>query len=550
MDRLPKQAKLPAMPTRSTSSASPRPDALEPVLTAEAMREADRFTIEDYGVPGFTLMETAGRGAADAIEGVFGPMAGKTVTCLCGKGNNGGDGFVVARVLHARGARVRVVALNGPEAMTDDAAHNWRLLERLAEHDDDGRLTLARFENLGQGAAFGQADLHVDALLGTGLTSALRAPILGLVEWLNEQAQPTVALDVPTGLHCDHGGVLGAAVQAALTVTMGALKAGLLLGQGPRLAGRVEVVEIGIPQVALDRAQGLPGCALRPTDAAIRAWLPQRAHDAHKYSAGMALVVAGSPGMTGAPVMASVAAARAGAGYVTCACPEDLQPLLASRLTEVTTLALPAAPGDGLDADGALAALQPRLEKARALLVGPGLGRHPATQAFVLRLLQQVEMPVVVDADGLNALAQAPDLVARHARGRWILTPHAGEFARLAGSEVDPTDRIRVAQDYARRWQCVLLLKGMPSVVAGPDGAAYVGATGNPALATAGTGDVLAGQCVGLLAQGLSPLRAAVCALHTGGAAADRYAARRPPSSMMATDLLDELPRVLQERFS
>ena len=519
-----------------------------PVLTAEAMREADRFSIEEYGIPGFTLMETAARAAADQIEQAFGPMGGKTVVCFGGKGNNGGDGFVVARVLHARGARVRVLATSGPDAMSDDAAHNWRLLEQLAEHDD--RLALARFEGLDQLAAYREADLYVDALLGTGLASALREPLHGLVTWMNEQPSPTVALDVPTGLHSDRGVILGNAVRADLTVAMGALKVGLLINDGPAVAGGVEVVEIGIPRFVIDREQARPGCAWLPTDDAIATWLPERLRDAHKYSVGMALVVGGAAGMTGAPVMASMAAARIGAGYVTCACPHSIQPTLAAKMTAVTTLALPETSDGGLDPNGALDALAPRLEKARALLVGPGQGRHPVTQRFIRALLQQTDLPAVVDADGLNALAEDPDWIARHAAGRWILTPHAGEFRRLAGGDVDLSDRIGVVQDYARRWNCVLILKGMPSVVGTPDGAAFINATGNPALATAGTGDVLAGLCAGLLAQGVAPTAAAVAALHLGGAAADRYVAHHHPRTMIATDLLDQLPLVLKERFS
>ncbi|MFQ5568086.1 MAG: NAD(P)H-hydrate dehydratase [Rhodothermales bacterium] len=523
---------------------------MQPVLTAEAMRAADRFAIETLGIPGFTLMESAGRAAADRIEATFGPLAGKTVACFCGKGNNGGDGFVVARALYARGARVRVVAMSAPEAMSEDAARNWHLLEHLAQHDVGQRLHLSRFENLGQATAHPAPGVYVDALLGTGLTNALREPLRGLVDWLNEQPQPIVALDVPTGLHSDRGTVLGTAVRADLTVTMGALKAGLVVGNGPTRSGRIETVDIGIPRFVIDRVREAPGCALLPTEKAIAAWLPRRAHDAHKYSVGLALVVGGAPGMTGAPVMASVAAARAGAGFVTCACPASIQPILAARLTEVTTLALPVTSDGGIQADGALDTLAPRLEKARTLLVGPGLGRHPDTRRFVHTLLQRAELPVVIDADGLNALAEDPDLIARHANGRWILTPHAGEFNRLIGGEVEVSDRIRAAQTYARAWNCVLILKGMPGIVGTPDGTAYINATGNAALATAGTGDVLAGLCAGLLAQGLAPTHAAVCALHLGGAAADRYARHYAPHTMMATDLLAQLPLVLKEQFS
>lgn len=523
---------------------------MQPILTAEAMREADRFTIEDYGLPGFTLMESAGRGAADQIEAHWGSITGKTVACFCGKGNNGGDGFVVARVLHARGATVQVFALSDPDDMSEDAARNWHLLEQLADNDGAHRLLLTQFENLRQVAAFQPADVYIDALLGTGLTSDLREPIRSLVAWLNKQPQPTVALDVPTGLHSDTGTLLGDAVRADLTVTMGALKAGLLLGEGPVRSGQVETVEIGIPRFVLEEVRQQPGCAWYPTDAAIADWLPRRMHDAHKYSAGLALIVAGSPGMTGAPVMASLSAARTGAGFVTCACPAAIQDTLATKLTEVTTLALPEQQDGGIDTKAALDTLAPRLEKARALLIGPGMGQAPATQHFIRSLLQETSLPVVVDADGLNALADDPGFITKHAEGRWVLTPHTGEFTRLADDGVNLKDRIRTAQTYAQRWNCVLILKGMPSLTATPDGTVYINPTGNPALATAGTGDVLAGMCTGLLAQGLSPLHAAVCALHVGGAAADRYAFHRHGATMMATDLLDHLPLVLRERFA
>lgn len=518
------------------------------VITAAAMREADRFTIEDFGIPSFALMESAARAAAARIEATFGPLSEKTVACFCGKGNNGGDGLVVARVLHAHGTHVRVIAMAEPEDMSDDAARNWYLLTQLAEHDD--RITLVRFESLHQVAAYPPADLHVDALLGTGLTSDLRAPILGLVGWMNGQHVPTVALDMPTGLHTDLGTVLGAAVAADLTITMAVRKAGLLLNDGPRHTGQVEVVEIGIPGFVLDHVQKMPGCALLPDDATIRAWLPERARDAYKYSVGLALIVGGAPGMTGAPVMSSMAAARAGAGYVQCACQEAILPTLATKLTEVTTLALPASPAGGIDPAGAMNAMQEQLAKAQALLVGPGLGRHPDTQQFIRDLLVKASLPVVIDADGLNALADDPGIITRHAEGRWILTPHAGEFKRLAGKDVDLTDRLGTVQRYAQAWNCVLILKGMPSVVGCPDGTVYINRTGNPALATAGTGDVLAGLTAGLLAQGLLPERAAVCALHLGGAAADRYATHRAARTMLASDLLEHLPLVLHERFA
>lgn len=537
--------------TMAPTFHSTTPPLLPPVLTADAMREADQYTIETFGVPSFTLMESAGRGAADCIAAAYGPLDNRPVVILCGKGNNGGDGLVVARQLLARGADVHVVLTADADALREDPARNLALLQHLTE-TEARRLTLHRFdtvEDLDTWTTPLRPAVFVDALLGTGLTSAVREPLLSLVEWLNEQPAPTVALDVPTGLHSDTGAVLGSAAVADRTITMAALKAGLLIGEGPRVAGTLDVLEIGIPRHALARAAQQPGCAHLTTDDAIRPWLPRRAHDAHKYSVGMALVVGGASEYTGAPVMAARAAARAGAGYVACAAPASVQSVLANHMAHIPTHRLPD-DADGLQPEGALDALAAPLDKARALLVGPGLGRANGTARFVRHLLRTQAQPTVVDADGLNALAGHTDLIARHADGQWILTPHAGEFRRLAGHDVDLDDRIRTAQTFAQRWNCVLLLKGMPSLVASPDGAVFVNETGNPALATAGTGDVLAGLCVGFLAQGLPPTQAACCALHVGGAAADRYATREDGRTMTALDLIDQLPSVFTERFA
>jgi len=525
--------------------ASPCP----PALTAEAMQAADRYTMEEYGLPSFTLMEVAGRDCAERIRDAYGPLDGEAVVVLCGKGNNGGDGLVVARHLFGAEARVHVVLTSPPDALREDPARNLDLLRQLqGSAPDPERLTLQVFDDLDAlEAAVGPLapSLYVDALLGTGLTSALREPVRSIVEWLNTRAAPAVAVDVPTGIHSDTGAVLGAAPQADRTVTMAAPKVGLLVGEGPTHAGAIDVVDIGIPAFVLDQAAEEPGCVRQTTDAAVRRWWPERSRDAYKYSVGTALVIGGSPRFTGAPRMASMAAVRSGAGYVSCAGPETIQSTLAGASPSVPALPLPEAEDGGLAPGNALRVLED--ERADALLVGPGLGRAPSTERFVRRLVETINTPLVLDADGLNALAGHADETLAARDEPPILTPHAGEFRRLAGGDVDLTDRVSVVQTYARQWNVVLLLKGSPSLVAGPDGRTYVGSTGTPALAAAGTGDVLAGQCVGHLAQGLSPLEAAATALHLGGAAARRYAVTRDGRSMAATDLIEELPRAAHE---
>ncbi len=518
----------------------------ELLMTAAAMREADRATADEHGIAGFTLMETAGRAVAEGAERHFGPLAGRRVLIFCGPGNNGGDGLVAARVLHARGAIVDAILLADEGAYKGDAAAHLRVLKSVVAATGD-RLRVHAYDAdmLPHGHADLYADLYIDAMLGTGISEPLRPPYAEVVRWLNGQAAPVLAVDLPTGLHADTGEILGEVVRAALTVTMAARKQGLVLGDGPGAAGIVEVAEIGIPTHLLERGS----VTLFTTDALLKSWLPRRTHHSHKYSIGLAVVVGGASGFTGAPTMSSLAAARAGAGAVICACPQDVQAILAQKLTEVMTLGLPAG-ADGIEPDAALSALQPKLEKAKALLVGPGLGRGEHTNRFVRKLLSETDLPTVIDADGLFALAQDPEMLRAHSGKKWILTPHAGEFERLAGEKVDLTDRVAVARRFAAKWDCVLVLKGLPAVVATPEGRVYVSGTGNPALATAGTGDVLAGLCVGLLAQGLAPAHAAAGAVHLGGAAADRYAEHFSARSLLATDLPALLPILFKERFS
>ncbi len=514
---------------------------MQPVLTAQAQREADRLTVAEFGLPGLTLMETAGRAAAANIGEAMHPIAGKHVGIVAGKGNNGGDGLVIARVLHAKGAKVRVWMAGGIEEMPPDAAHNRKLLEAIASQAPEESIAIGPLE----GVLESQADVFVDALLGTGLKRTLRPRLQHVVKHLNTQPAPVVAVDIPTGLDADTGKVLGQAIQADFTVTMGTLKPGHLFDAGPVCTGRVIPVDIGIPPHILLHTQRSYGCTWYSMDAGVRHLLPARAPDAHKYSAGMVLAIGGSSGLTGAAVMASQAAARAGAGYVTCATHASVAPVLAANLTAVATVSLPeTTPGD-LDPGAALTALAGPLRKAKALLVGPGLGRGSGTQDFVCTLLRTSTLPAVVDADGLNSWIGRTHDLARSPQGRWIMTPHAGELARLTG-DASISDRLHTARTWARRWNAVLIVKGMPSVVGTPDGEVFVCGAGNSALATAGTGDVLSGICAGLLAQGLSPKEAAVAALHLGGRCADHYCRDRAAESMTATDMLTVLPRVLK----
>ncbi len=535
-----------------------RSDLLLPVLDAHAMREADRRTIEEWGVPGRVLMETAGRACADAAERLLPPGAAPEATVLAGRGNNGGDGLVVARVLHARSWTVRVVLCGEPA--TPDCAANRALLDRIA----GDRLTILPPE-----ADLGRASgVIVDAMLGIGARGDLREPVRSLAVWVNRQRPRAkiLAVDLPSGLDADLGTAPEATVRADVTLAMGALKVGLLLGRGPALAGEVRVAEIGIPDSLL--REDVAAWTAGPDW--LEAVLPQREAHAHKYAAGTAACVVGSRAYTGAAVLATRAAARAGAGAVICLTPESARHTVDAHNTEVMVDAQPETAGGGV-AYAALGAIRQRLDSADAALIGCGLGRDEETHRLVRELVASGSTPLVLDADGLGAFAGNAAPLAKAGRPL-ALTPHLGELRRLLGdADFEPGDRIATVRELAVRWNSTLLLKGMPSVIGTPEartarasdadsasgdnsepvkapravpsraitpeaGVVAIGPPGKRALATAGTGDVLAGTTAGLMAQGLSPEDAALAALHLGYRAACAYGGR--PGSMLAGDLL------------
>lgn len=504
------------------------PDWCEPLYDASQMRAVDRWAIEQQGVPSLELMERAGEGVVRELERLApdGPVA-----VLCGKGNNGGDGLVVARLLRQASREVAVVCLGAAEELSADARAN---LERLP---GPAPLSLG---DPGAAEAIGGAAVLVDALLGTGFEGAPRGAVADAIEAIDAAGAGgarVVSVDVPSGVDASTGVVAGAAVHADLTATFHAAKVGLWIAPGKAHAGEVVAVEIGIPRGAPVAARvGL-------TDGGVLAQLPARLAGSTKFSSGHVVVVGGSAGLMGAPAMASLAAMRAGAGYVTACVPESQRLVIDMQLLEVMARALP-------DAAGGLtpAALDPALtalERADALALGPGLGRDPGSAALARELARRADVPTVIDADGLNAHAgQLDDLRSRNAPT--VLTPHAGELGRLLGIDSAAVQRERLARarEAAERSEAVVVLKGDDTIVADPAGRVAIARGGSPALATAGTGDVLTGTIAALLAQGLDAFTAAaagVC-LH---AEAGRVAAREQGSAegVIATDVIAALPR-------
>ena len=507
------------------------------LVTAGEMRELDRRAIKEVGIPSLVLMENAGRTTYQVLRREF-PYLDGEVAVLAGRGNNGGDGFVVARYLAQAGIPVVVFLLGQQDQVKGDARVN---LDILAHHGLEVVEVTEESHLNPMVHRLARADLIVDALLGTGLDKPVQGLLAALIDRVNHLRPPVLAVDIPTGLSADTGEVLGAALQAEVTVTYGWPKIGQVMTPGRDYVGRLWQVDISIPP---DLAREVP---LELAEAReLRQLVPARPCGSHKGTFGHLLVLAGSEGKTGAATLASLGALRAGAGLVTLGIAQSLNDILEVKLTEAMTLPLPQA--EGARALG-IKALEPILAFAKgctALALGPGLGTHPETQELVRRLVRQLDRPMVVDADGVNAIAADPACL-KGLTGLRILTPHPGEMARLLGSSTPEVQarRLQVARETAAQYGAYVVLKGAQTVVAAPDGRLSLNPTGNPALASGGTGDVLTGLIGGFLAQRLSHWDAARLGVYLHGLAADQFAAQHGPRSLVAGDLLDLFPEIL-----
>jgi NAD(P)H-hydrate epimerase len=513
---------LATVPTAVSSTPAPLAGCT-PLFDAAALREADRRATEDHAMPSILLMERAGLATAQAIAAEFPGRSAALVAV--GPGNNGGDGMVVARHLAEAGWQVRVVAPEGAPPATPDAATMTAIAASLG----------IRVEPLDRAPA-GDGVVVVDALLGTGARGAPHGAVADAIDWIAASGAPVVAVDVPSGVEADTGRVPGAAVTAELTVTYHGDMVGLRVAPGSGRAGRVRVADIGIPSaVAVPAAAWLVG---RGATAAVP---PKGAHG-DKYAAGAVLVVAGSPGLTGAACLAARATLRAGAGLTVVATPAAVQPAVAAHLLEVMVAPLP--DEDGHLARASVDEVVAQAARVGALAVGPGVGRADGTRAALLEVLARLDLPAVVDADGLWHLTGAPEVLA--GRGApTVLTPHAGEAGRLLGRprlEVEQ-DRIAAARDLAGRAGAVVVLKGPGTITAAPDGRLAVEGGGTSALATAGTGDVLTGTVAAFLAKGMDAFAAAAAAV-AAHARAGELASRG--DGTIASDLLEALPEAIR----
>jgi hydroxyethylthiazole kinase-like uncharacterized protein yjeF len=510
------------------------------VVTAEEMRQMDRRTIEDLGIPGAVLMENAGRGAICALWHRFPDLGSRRVAVVCGRGNNGGDGFVIARYLASRGGDVHVYLAASRGQVTGDARIPMEVLGRMG----------VPIREVGTEDALAPSDipwdsygLIVDAILGTGIRSEVEGLFRELIEAMNRSQVPILAVDIPSGLSADTGRPLGVAVEATLTVTFGLPKLGHFLYPGRRLCGELWVVDIGIPREVVEGSS--PSCrVIVPED--LRGLISARPPDAHKGHFGHLMVVAGSAGKTGAAVMASEAALRVGAGLVTLGLPRSLNLAMEARLTEVMTMPLPETGWHSISLD-AWDEIASASQGMSCMAVGPGLSTKGETPDLVRRIVSSVALPMVIDADGLNALAGHLEAL-RGAPAPRVLTPHPGEMARLLGRSVREVQEQRIgsARILARETGAWVALKGAGTVLADPSGMVELVPTGNPAMASAGMGDILTGIVGGLLAQGLGPLAAMRLGAFLHGLIADEWVEKNGGRGLMATDLLAAIPNALE----
>jgi len=509
------------------------------IVTAKQMQELDRRTIHEAGVPGAVLMERAGNGVVIALERSLGAPRGKSATIFCGKGNNGGDGFVVARLLRRKQCKVRVCLLANPQELKGDAKTMYQRYTKLSNTakvlDHPSEETIQH--------CLEDSDFVVDALLGTGIATSVKDQYQTAIEAINASGLPTIAVDVPSGIHTDSGAILGAAVQARLTATFGYPKLGMFLGPAIDHVGDIHYVDIGIPPHYIDEMD-IPTTLLTP--ASIKGLLPPRKASSHKGTFGHAGIIAGSLGKSGAAALAAQAALRVGTGLVTVATPKSANSSLEAKILEAMTIPLPETPEFTLSLQS-LSLLEAFAQQRDAIGIGPGLTTHPETVKLIHALLTEMDSPCVIDADALNALAEQPGLLGPR-QSTPVLTPHPGEMARLMKNS-DTRDinanRFTIARDYAQHTRCVLVLKGARTIVAGPDGLAGICSTGNPGMATAGMGDVLTGMIAGFLAQKLDPLDAANAGVFLHGLAGDLAALKVGQAGLLARDLLDCIPQAI-----
>jgi hydroxyethylthiazole kinase-like uncharacterized protein yjeF len=517
------------------------------LVTSDQMRKIDKTAIEREGIPGLELMEKAGLGSALSGKMMLDEkVKGKKVIVFCGKGNNGGDGFVIGRYLSKWGTKVEFYLLGKKEEIKGDALANLkkavssRLPIRQVSKEKELPLEL-------------KADLIVDAIFGTGFKGKVTGLEEKAVQLINSSKAKVLSIDTPSGLDVDTGSIAGECVKADITPTMGLPKMGQFFFPGKSYCGKVEIIDIGVPQKVIDEQRLNLNLV---TEDEAKNILPRRLGDAHKGTCGKVFLIAGSTGMTGAAILASLSCLKAGAGMAILGIPHSLNDIMEIKITEVMTKPLPDVKKRGALALRGLGEIMQALKWSDCVALGPGLGQHFETVELVRRLVTRIELPMVIDADGLNAISKDSSIL-NQAKAPLILTPHIGELSRLINVPIEEItkDRIKYASESAKRFNCVVVFKGAPTIIGEPEGQIYVNPTGNAGMATAGSGDVLTGIIVGLLAQMIfqkrqdikkSMLESALAGVYVHGLCGDLTRDEKGEMGMIAGDMMERVPEALK----
>ena len=519
------------------------------LVTAKQMQEMDRYTIDAFGIPGRVLMENAGRGAVDFFMEQCSPSPKTRVAVVAGRGNNGGDGWVMARYLMEKQIPVTIFLLSDPDRVTGDAKANMDLVEKLLPHYPDCAVTAvpdaATFAR--EKARLVHHDLFVDALFGTGLNADVRGFFREVIQCINQTAKPVFAVDIPSGLNADTGTVCGVCITACATATFAFAKTGHVLYPGSQYTGTLRVVDIGIPEFAAQKQDIRFQVLEKQTIAPL---FPPRPFNSHKGTFGHLLILAGSAGKTGAAALCANAAKRIGTGLVTLGVPESIHAVVEPMVVEPMTVPLPETAAGTLSAAG-LDRILAMADERQALALGPGLGTDPDTREMVHTLVETCTLPLIMDADAINCLDGDPAVLSFR-KTPAVLTPHPGEMARLAGISTGEVqaDRPGAAKKFAQTHNAILVLKGAQTLIALPSGRVFLCPAGNPGMATGGMGDVLTGMIAGLAAQGFSLENAAIAGVFIHGLCGDILADTVGGFGFLATDMIQAIPGVIHRHLT
>ena len=508
------------------------------VVTAEQMRALDKRATEQYAIPSLLLMENAGLAVFLAAEDMLEDIGGKRIVVVAGPGNNGGDGFAVARHLHNTGADVFVAYYGDRDKAKGDALVNIEIAEKMGLPIEP----LNNAEPLQD--CLVNTDLIIDALLGTGIQGEVRPLFAEIISAINSSGVPVLSVDIPSGVNADTGGICGTAIYADATVTFALPKIGLVTYPGAERAGSLIVADISIPAEALEDNDSR---VYLLDDDIARSYLPIRRPDANKGTFGHLAVVAGSVGMTGAATLAAEGALRIGTGLVSVAVPESLNDIMEIKLTEAMTIPVTEGKARAFG-HASLERVFEIIEKRDAVVIGPGFGRNEDTITFTLELIRGLTRPAIIDADALYAISTDISVLKERV-APIVITPHPGEMATLLGTTAADvqSNRLETARSFASEYNVVVVLKGAGTVVASPSGDAYINTTGTSGMATGGTGDVLSGMIGGLLAQRLEPLSAAAAGVYLHGLAGEIAADKLGDAAMIASDVANSLSDAMQQ---